>query len=78
MTRLRRLYQAYRLGQDHVDLLKKEYASRGYTVSQLTGARAGVSGRKDGGIFAALETLDFNTGNIWLGFWEAVDKEDDL
>lgn len=78
MTRLRRLYQAYRLGQDHVDLLKKEYASRGYTVSQLTGARAGVSGRKDGGIFDALETLDFYNGNIWRGFWEAVDKEDAL
>lgn len=78
MTRLRRLYQAYRLGQDHVDLLKKEYASRGYTVSQLTGERAVTSGRKDGGIFDALETLDFYDGNIWRGFWEAVNKEDAL
>lgn len=69
MGRLRHLYEAYLLGEEQTELLRKEYASRGYEISQLTGEAAGASpGLKGQGVFDALELMDFYDQRIWRGF----------
>lgn len=70
-NRLYHLYEAYLSGPLETETLRREYASRGYELLDLSGGCGQDAPSEDAGIFDALEALDFYKGTIWSEFWDA-------
>lgn len=74
-SRLKKLYEAYLQGPDAVELLKREFASRGYEISQLVGCPAEYfDDTKPCGIFDSMEVMDLYDGKIYREFAKAQGK----
>lgn len=71
-SRLKKLYEAYLKGPDEVELLKREFSSRGYEISELAGCFAGdFDAANPSGIFDSLEVMDLYDGKIYREFAKA-------
>lgn len=73
-NRLRRLYEGYLQGEDAVRELEREYAARGYDLSQLSGQD---TFSLKSGVFDALQVLDFYDRKIQEHFWKMWEAEDE-
>lgn len=74
-SRLKKLYEAYLQGSYAVEFLKREFASRGYEISQLVGCTAEYFDHtKPCGIFDSMEVMDLYDGEIYREFAKAQGK----
>lgn len=67
-NRLKKLYEAYLQGGGEVDLLKLEYASRGYDFSTF-------SESKEFSLFDGLELIDMYDRKLYQNFFEFYEKK---
>lgn len=74
-SRLKKLYEAYLQGPDAVEFLKREFASRGYEISELIGCPAEYfDDTKPCGIFDSMEVMDLYDREIYKEFANAQEK----
>lgn len=71
-NRLKKLYEAYLQGPDAVELLKREFTSRGYEISELVGCPTEYfDDTKPCGIFDSMEVMDLYDEKIYREFAKA-------
>ena len=76
-SRLKKLYEAYLMGREQVEITWEKFASRGYTLSSLTGQPSveGVNAQDEAFLYDALELMDIYERNIFSSLCDSKTEE---
>ena len=77
-SRLKKIYEAYLMGPQHIEFLGREFASRGYSLSSLAGQPldGGFDTQGETPLFDALELMDLYERNIFSSLCDSEIEEE--